>query len=46
MVSLSEPAALRQEFSAINLLMEHPMPNAHSLFIFVSLFVHLLLYFM
>lgn len=39
MVSLSESAALRQEFSAINLLMEYPMANAHSLFIFVCLFV-------
>lgn len=45
MVSLSERAALRPEFSA-TILMQRPMANADSLLIFYYLLVHLFLYFM
>lgn len=45
MVSLSERAALRPEFSA-TVLMQRPMANADFLLIFYYLLVHLFLYFM
>lgn len=45
MVSLSERAALRPEFSA-TILTQRPMANADFLLVFYYLLVHLFLYFM